>query len=452
MQLRHLWALTALFGCSFIIDVEGPGFVDPPPDPDQALDLAVIDMSAPDGPAPDLAVDMTVDMTADMLVDAMPDGPPPVFELQTGLVAPAIVHGANGDVRLSLDAADRFIIETTTGESITVRFDNTLITLMNVPPGGTGSVRPPSSSDSDSTMRLRLGSPRDDANNYAISNGCRHLPCEGAGCELFFSGMLSLPINARCSANNRVHTLAIAYAGDTPQAWKQADNPLPETDDQAVEFGEWRDDFERVDVQALQAGGALVYAAPWNGAAFLAHLSMRPLAARQTFSLPAGYASAVELGLDGINPEGATTQQFFRWWRALPLSQPSIMGADRLLPVPGVTLTAEGDRPSIEWSGTAPAGTLARIDLVWEVDGERYRWLLFDDARQGMVRLPALPDAWARWRPAADAMGRALRVRLLRCANNRTLADHYQNPCPIHGPTARPAQMGEWLSWSLGLL
>lgn len=290
MQLRHLWALSALFGCSFIIDVEGPGFVDPPPDPDQALDLAVIDMPAPDGPAPDLAVDMTVDM----VIDAMPDGPPPppVFELQTGVAAPAIVHDANGDARLSLDAADRFIVETTAGESITVRFDNTLITLMNVPPGGTGSVRPMSSPDSDSTMRLRLGSPREGANNYAVSNGCRHLPCEGAGCELFFSGVLSLPVNARCSANNRVHTLAIAYSGDTPQAWKQADNPLPETNDQAVEFSEWRDDFERIDVQALHAGGALVYAAPWNGAAFLVHLSMRPLAARQTFSLPAGYASS----------------------------------------------------------------------------------------------------------------------------------------------------------------
>ncbi|MGK0360375.1 MAG: hypothetical protein ACI9U2_002688 [Bradymonadia bacterium] len=454
-------AAGASLGCSFVIDLEGPSFVEvtytedvglPP-----AVDATVIVDAAPiDGRVP---IDAGPQDAAVELPDMMPMLPE--FELTLSAAAPVIVHSPNGEVRAKLDQSDTFRVVVFDGEAVTARFgDATLVSLTGLQVGGTAPISRPMTTTRTATMRARLPSPYPTATGYVMTNGCRNLSCIGEECLRWLEGELSLSVTNACAPGDVVRTLAIATLDGQPIGWMQARDPFPESANAEPGFGEWQDDFVEVTVHATGVEMPDVHGLPWAQFAFDTDIAPRRTeTGRLAVLVPESFSEVAEFGLD-INPPGGgalgRSQQGMRSWRRTEVSLPVVLEARRLPPVPRVVVEpdADGARPTIRWTfdddALMPAG-LARVEFNWDTEDASVQWILFADAAAGQLRLPHLPMEWAALSPPAGTLGRAAQVTIVQCLGNESLSDHYADPCPVYGPGKRDATVQD-VRWSAGFI
>lgn len=454
-------AAGASLGCSFVIDLEGPSFVEvtyaddaglpPTVDATVIVDAAPIDSAVViDAGPPDAAVE---------LPDMMPMLPE--FELTLSAAAPVIVHAPSGEVREKLDQSDAFRVVVFDGESVTARFgDTTLVSLTGLQIGGTARISRPMATTRTATMRVRLPSPYPGATGYVMTNGCRNLSCSGEDCLRWLEGELSLSVTNACAPGNEVRTLAIATLEGQPVGWTQARDPFPVSANAEPGFGDWQDDFVEITVHATGIEMPDVHGLPWAQFAFDTDIVPRLTeAGRLVVRVPQSFSEVSEFGLDINPPEGGAlgrSQQGMRSWRRTEVSLPVVLEARRLPPVPRVTVEpdAEGARPSIRWTfdddALTPEG-LARIEFNWDTDEASVQWILFADAAAGQLRLPQLPMEWAGLSPLPGTLGRAAQVTIVQCLGNESLSDHYADPCPLYGPGQRDATVHD-VRWSAGFV
>lgn len=446
----------AALGCSFVIELDGPGFVDIPATPDQSA-LTPIDSFVPD--MADAAI-------VDMDVDATPLDPGLAgFDLELGAIAPAVVHSATGQIRAQTPAALTHRLQVADGDAITVAYADprSLITLMTVDAGGRARVDPLPPSGRATSMRAVVSNPFPDAVGYAMTNGCRHLRCMRDACTAWLDDAeMSLAVTDRCTRMNQVRTVLFALDGDAhPRGWAVAENAFPASSNTTPEFGEWQDAFEEVPIQVDGLEGAEVYGAPWSGVAYQADLPLRQTdSGRRVVRFPRGLSDVVEFGLDFDPPAlgaalGRATQGI-RYWRRTETALPVVFEASRLPPIPRVEVRPDesGHRPTIRWwaedEDGAFEGLLARIEFAWETaDGERIEWIVFADAATGRVRLPHVPDSLVEWRPGVGARGSAVQVTIVDCLGVDGLTAYYQKSCPILAPS-HVSPLHHEVRWSAG--
>ena len=456
----RLWGLVGLtagasLGCSFVIDLEGPSFVEITYPDDEGLpptvDAMDIDASIPvDAALLDAAIDVP-DLTPTV----------PEFELVLSAAAPVIVHSPLGMVREKLDQADSFRVRLLDNESVTARFgDTTLVSLTGLSAGGTARIERPMSTTRTGTMRVLLPTPYPEASGYVMTNGCRNLSCAGEECLRWLEGDLSLSVTNACAPGNEVRTLALAVLDGQPIAWSAARDAFPESANAEPEFGEWRTDFVETIVHATGIEMPDVHGLPWAQFAFDTDIAPRQTdLGRLAILVPETFSEFAEFGLD-VNPPGGgalgRAQQGMRTWRRTDVSLPVVLEARRLPPVPRVVVEpdAEGHRPRIRWTfeddATVPEG-LARIEFSWNIEESTVQWTLFAKASAGQVVLPHLPAEWASLSPPPGTSGRAAQVTIVQCLGNDSLSEYYADPCPLYGPGRRDAGAQD-VRWSAGFV
>lgn len=453
------WGLLGLIagaslGCSFVIDLEGPGFVEITYPDDVGLPPTV-DASEGDATVTPDAGPLDATSGPGNLTPTLPE-----FDLTLSAAAPVIVHGSTGLVRAKLDQSDRFRVRIADGEAVTARFgDSTLVTLTGLRAGAGARVDRPTQTTRTATMRIQVPSPYPGASGYVMTNGCRHLSCEGEECALWMDGERSLSVTNACAPSGEVRTLVIATQDGQPIGWAHAFDPFPDSANAEPTFGQWRDDFTEVLIHATGVENPDAHGLPWADYAFDTDIAPRRTdAGRLAVLIPESFSDVTQFGLDVNPPWGAALgrpQQGMRTWRRTDVTLPVVLEASRLPAVPTVTVDPDPDgaRPTIRWQfGDAPVPEgLARIEFLWEADDASLEWILFAPASAGALRLPHLPPEWARLSPPDGALGRAAQVTIVQCLGNGSLSDHYRDPCPVYGPGSRDAVVQD-VRWSAGFI
>lgn len=458
-RLSLLWAALGVAGCSFVIELDGPSFIDIPERLDEGL-------TPVDSFVPDMAPDASVTVP-DLGSDARPPPPaPPPFDLTLSDAAPVLVHNNLGQLRAERLIALRHRFPLAAGEWVTVPSLDPpgFVSLLGAAGGETARLDLPTTSGRSSSMRARLESPFPEAVSYALTNGCRQLRCSGEACAGWFdAAQMSLSVTDRCTVDGEVRTIAFALdADERALGWALARDPFPESSNSVPSFSEWVDDLVEVTVHVSGAEPSGLYAAPWLGIAYDAALPARETDDGQTvITVPGGLSDVVEFGLDLNPPELGSAlgraRQGVRHWRRPESNLPVVFDASRLPPVPEVAVFADetGHRPRVAWrfadDVSLESGLLARVEFVWETEAiGRLEWVIFTDASRGQVRLPHLTDAFADARPTPGTQGVSAQVTLVDCLGRESRADHFANPCPIWGPARVAEPLHEEVRWSAG--